>query len=101
MVEEHSWFNVDKKDEIINLFHDKMAEQQTAYYDYIKNFSCKEKRKIHSNMKNSPLQVSIHSFFPQIGFTAGEFFTFTFLVNKKKVKIFDADGKETKSERNE
>jgi hypothetical protein len=53
-------------------------------YELIINISIKDKRKIFTKMRTTPIPVTIDTFFPPYGFTAGEFSTWAILTSDKR-----------------
>jgi hypothetical protein len=62
--------------------------KNNVFYDVIKEFSIKDKRRLFAQMKNSDLLIEVDTFFPHYGFTCGEFSTWALITerNKKKAK---------------
>lgn len=61
-------------------------QKNTIFYDFIKDFPPKNKRRVLSNMRNKDLPVNVDTFFPHHGFTVGEYSTWAILTVKNKKK---------------
>jgi len=55
-------------------------------YDVIKDFSVKDKRRVFAEMRTASIEVTPDTFFPQYGFTAGEFATWAVLTENNRKK---------------
>lgn len=55
-------------------------------HDVIKDFSVKDKRRVFAEMRTTSLNVNSDTFFPQYGFTAGEFATWAVLTENNRKK---------------
>jgi hypothetical protein len=55
-------------------------------YDVIKDFSVKDKRRVFAEMRTTNINVTPDTFFPQYGFTAGEFSTWAVLTENNRKK---------------
>lgn len=55
-------------------------------FDVIHRFSVRDKRHLFSVIRNAQIPVTADTFFPQYGFTAGEFSTFIVLTENQRKK---------------
>lgn len=61
-------------------------KKNMVFYDVIKDFSVKDKRKVFAEMRTTNIKVNIDTFFPQYGLTAGEFSTWAILTENNRKK---------------
>ena len=62
-------------------------KKNDIFYNVVKDFSIKDKRRLFAEMKNCE-NINVNTFFPRYAFTVGEFALWTLLTerNKKKAK---------------
>lgn len=55
-------------------------------YDYVRNISIKDKRKIFADMRTASIELTADTLFPLYGLVAGEFATFAVLTENSRSK---------------
>ena len=55
-------------------------------FNYIKDFSVKDKRRVFADMRTADIAVTTDTLFPEFGFVAGEFSVFAVLTENSRKK---------------